>query len=65
MMKICKQCGREFECYDKNRSGRKYGSGRRQHNAQTCSRKCSRPYNREMSLKYLREYKKKKQEDEE
>jgi len=43
MLKSCKICGREYECYDKRKAGR--GSrlvSKKPCNSVTCSRKCSR-----------------------
>lgn len=46
MKKICKLCGKEFECYDRERRNR--GGARveakRPWRAVTCSKKCSRRY---------------------
>ena len=41
MIKKCKNCGREFEAYDKPSNGRKRGRIKRKSNAKNCSRKCS------------------------
>ncbi len=49
MFKICKVCGKEFECYDKPKSS-SHGSSRkgrifkRPYKAVTCSPKCSSIY---------------------
>jgi hypothetical protein len=45
MWKICKNCGKEFECYDKPRKGRKTES-KRSFIAVNCSPKCSREWYR-------------------
>jgi len=47
MKKICKACKKEFECYDEGRKGDgiRYKLKRR-HNAVTCSKKCSKIWNR-------------------
>lgn len=46
MKKMCVYCGKEFECYDKRRKGKRGGRTgyKRKVNAITCSSKCSRRY---------------------
>jgi hypothetical protein len=47
MNKICKNCHREYECYDKpgGHSGLRRAKHKRAFNSVTCSPKCSREYN--------------------
>lgn len=49
MIKICKNCGKEFECFDKPNKSRSSGGRhkiKRPFNALTCSMKCSKEYDR-------------------
>lgn len=41
MIKKCKICGREFECYDKPKVSHHCNRTRRPFRAVTCSRRCS------------------------
>lgn len=55
MKKYCKNCGREFECYDKPR-GSQHKRVKRSSNSVTCSKKCSASWKRKRQTK---EFKKK------
>jgi hypothetical protein len=44
MKKICINCGKEFESFDKAKKGGRRGYGKRPSNCITCSKKCSRVY---------------------
>ena len=41
MIKHCKVCGKEMDCYDKKRKGNKRGHNKLAYNRVTCSRPCS------------------------
>ncbi len=58
MIKICSECGIEFECYDKVRCGKRFKI-KRTSNAVTCSPKCSKEYSRRRVREYNRVWKQK------
>jgi hypothetical protein len=55
MKKICVNCGKEFECYDKKHKGgfKKSGKGRikRTYKSVNCSTKCSKEWQSQRSLR--------------
>lgn len=58
MIKKCVVCGSEFKCYNKKRSGGYYQKSKRRSNAKTCSKECSKIYERKKHKEFLEQYRK-------